>query len=92
MGVDAVTVRKALREAGINIYSKTDVLVHEHAVEVNMLSLDGVLINCFPSSYHAAHYLLNNGITKSACGAAHHILEVCNGKRKTAYKYKWCFA
>lgn len=45
----------------------------------------------YESMYDAARWLQENGYTldKSISGISSHIGQVCNGKRKTAYKYIW---
>ena len=40
------------------------------------------ILNIFPSQREAERYL-------NKSGARRHINEVCQGKRKTAYGYKW---
>lgn len=49
---------------------------------VNQYSKDGVFIQTFPSAKQAAEFL-------GKTGKGGHISEVCSGKRKTAYGYKW---
>lgn len=52
--------------------------------------LNNNFIQIFPSAKSAAISL--NKITFSSRGASSHITDVCKGKRKTAYGYKWKFA
>lgn len=52
--------------------------------KIKQLDLNGNLINTFPSIKEAA-IAINNLNGRS------HISDVCNGKRKTAYGYKWEF-
>lgn len=92
LGVDPYTVRKALRENGIKITSSSDTFVKKHGLKVKMFSMDGQFIKAFPSSHHAARYVLDGKNVKSYDSAAHHIADVCRGIRNSAYNHKWCFA
>ena len=57
---------------------------------INQYDLNGNFIQSFPSAKAAAESL--NKITLTSKGATSHISDVCRGKRKTAYGYKWQFA
>ena len=57
---------------------------------VNQYDLDGNYIQSFPSVKAAADML--GKVTITSKGATSHISDVCRGKRKTAYGYKWKFA
>lgn len=62
----------------------------EAAVKVAQYDLDGNFIQSFDSYADAARWLYeNNKIKRITGGVRGHIGEVCSGKRKTAYKYKW---
>lgn len=52
-----------------------------HSKPVLQMDLDGNVIKEFKSAVEADRFLSN--------GKGHHISDVCNGKRKTAYGYKW---
>lgn len=54
---------------------------------VNQYSLTDEYIRSFASAQEAARFL--GKITSSSRGATSHITDVCKGKRKTAYGYKW---
>lgn len=59
---------------------------------VNQLSLDGQYIQSFESYADAARWLKNNNYSTSAeSGIRAKIGLVCNGKRKTAFKFRWEF-
>ena len=62
---------------------------HKNGKIINQYDLEGNFLKCFPSAKNAAESL--NKITSTSNGAADHILNVCKGKRKTAYGYKWSF-
>lgn len=59
--------------------------------KVNQYSKDGNFIASFDSIADAVRKLITNNecASKSESGARSHIAEVCKGKRKTAYGYKW---
>ena len=57
---------------------------------INQYDLQDNYIQSFPSAKAAAESL--NKITATSNGASSHISDVCRGKRKTAYGYKWKFA
>ena len=57
---------------------------------VNQYDLDGNYIQSFASAKAAAESI--GKITTTSNGASSHISDVCRGKRKTAYGYKWKFA
>lgn len=49
-------------------------------------------VNCFESYAEAARWLIKNGYTNSSAnGIRSHIGEVCKGKRKSAYGFKWIY-
>lgn len=59
-------------------------------IKVAQYELTGEFIQFFDSYAEAARWLFDNGkIKKLSSGVRSHIGEVCNGTRKTAYKYKW---
>lgn len=91
LGIDQQTVRTILRENGIRILSSGEVIRRENERKVSMYSLDGVKLLDFNSSFEAATFVSQLHGMKSFQSAMRHIIEVCRGKRKTAYKYKWCF-
>jgi len=57
---------------------------------VNQYDLQGNFIQSFPSTKAAAEAL--GKITSTSNGATSHISDVCKGKRKTAYGFKWKFS
>ena len=59
-------------------------------VRVAQYTLQDEFIQVFDSYSSAAKWLLENGKIKTITGGVRsHIGEVCNGTRKSAYKYKW---
>ena len=57
---------------------------------INQYDLNGNYIQSFPSVKAAADML--GKVTATSKEATSHISDVCRGKRKTAYGYKWKFA
>lgn len=59
--------------------------------KVNQYSKEGDFITSFESIADAARRLISNNecASKSESGVRSHISEVCSGKRRTAYGYKW---
>lgn len=59
-------------------------------IKVAQYTLQDEFIQVFDSYSSAAKWLLENGKIKVInSGVRSHIGEVCNGTRKSAYKYKW---
>lgn len=55
-------------------------------VQIQQIDLEGNIIQIFPSAAEAARAVNSNGKINSISSC---ILQVCKGKRKTAYGYKW---
>lgn len=92
LGVDKGTVRTALRENNVEIASSGEVKRNNNQKRIQMNSINGERIALFDSVYDAAQFISDTYSEKSFQSALIHIIEVCRGLRKTAYKYKWCFA
>ena len=90
MGIDASTVRKILNAKEIKRPLNFEVSAVVNGKIVNQYDLKGNYIQSFPSAKAAADSL--GKITTTSNGASSHISDVCRGKRKTAYGYKWKFA
>ena len=90
LGVDVGTVRAALNSQHIPIIPSAKVTQKIAGKKINQYDLQGNFIKSFPSATAAAKSL--NKITSTSRGAATHIMDVCKGKRKTAYGYIWNFA
>lgn len=91
LGIDQDTVRTALRDKNVKILSHGEVLRKRYQRGIIMKSLTGEVLKTFESSYEAASYIAEQYGAKAFHSAIRHIVEVCRGKRKTAYKYRWCF-
>lgn len=86
------TVRKILKENNVKILSAQEVLKKKGKF-VMMLSLQNESMRNFSSLADAVRFLKENNFIKgnNLKGPKKHIADVCNGKRKTAYKHKWKF-
>lgn len=89
---DKSSVNKILKEYKVEIISQQEVNQHRANV-IFMLNKDTQeIIRSFISAGEALRYLNQEGITSSTShGARSHITDVCKGKRKTAYGYKWSY-
>lgn len=93
LGIDVCSVRKILKIRNIDKYSSGRVEEFmQRSIVINMFSKDGKYIKSFPSAHEAARYVLPDPLNQVIHGAAGHILDVCKGKRKSAYNYKWAYA
>jgi group I intron endonuclease len=73
-----------------NIPLNPDNLLEKNKIAVSQYDLDGNYIQSFESYADAARWLYSQGIIeKLTSGVRAHIGEVCNGTRKSAYKFKW---
>lgn len=83
LGYDAHTIRVALNEAGISHQEIENNAISKQKKGVQMLDkITSEQIALFSSIMEAERYLQK----PQSC---RHIAEVCNGKRKSAYGYKW---
>ena len=66
-------------------------MISQFSRGVAMCNKDGDILQIFPSRMEASRWLQQNHKTtgKKAESIAGRIGQVCNGKRKTAYGYKW---
>lgn len=90
LNISVDTVHIALVAFNEYIYPSNIVSQQKMGKIVNQYDLNGNFIQSFPSAKSAAESL--NKITSTSRGASSHITDVCKGKRKTAYGYKWKFA
>ena len=89
---DRGSVSKILKENKVEIISQQEANQHR-ANTVFMIDKDTEeIIRSFVSAGEALQYLRQKGITSSTSrGALSHITDVCKGKRKNAYGYKWSY-
>lgn len=84
LGYDGATIRAALQDNGISAEERHKRGALKISKQVSMLDLKtNKVLKTFPSITDSLTYL-----NKSADGASH-ISQVCRGKRKSAYGYKW---
>ncbi len=84
MGISIDSVGYILDARGVNKLTGNEVVIERHSKAVLQLTKDGEPLKVFPSISDAGRAL---GNLKKSC----HIGKVCNGKRKTAYGFKWEF-
>lgn len=85
IGCSADSVRRVVKNYNLGEYYHWN---HSNK-PVNQYSLEGEYIMTYGSAYEAAKAI--GKITSTSNGATSHISEVCRGKRKTAYGFKWKF-
>ena len=90
LNISSDSVNKILKIYNIERLNSKEVAQRTLGKIVNQYDLQGNFIQSFPSTRAAAESL--GKVTKTSRGATSHISDVCKGKRKTAYGYKWKFA
>ena len=90
LNISKDTVRVALRNSNIQIIPAYEITKKQYQKAVAQYDLQNNYIQEFECLYDAARSVINQE-KKDIKGAASHIADVCKGKRKTAYKYKWKF-
>ena len=93
LNIDAGHLSKILKENNIEIKSSKEVQNEEYGKEIAMIDLEtNAIIKTFISLADAARYIKEQtNSTAEIRGMTVHIRQVAQGKRKTAYKYKWKF-
>ena len=88
LNVSVDSIEAVLQERKEKIYSLREVNRNIHGKAVKQLDKNtGDLIQIFDTLSDAARYIQPN--TTSLGGVSGHIINVCKGKRQTAYGYKW---
>lgn len=88
LNVSIDSVEAVLQERKEKIYSLQEVSRNIHGKAVKQIDKNtGDLIQIFDTLNDAARYVQPN--TTSLGGVSGHIIDVCKGKRQTAYGYKW---
>lgn len=90
MGISSDTVSTVLKNNNIERLKSSESAALATGKVVNQYSLEGEYLQSFPSAKAAAESL--GKISSTSNGASSHISDVCRGKRKTAYGYKWKFS
>ena len=84
---DATTVRKILKANNIPIKSSSDILREKNGIVIDQYDKEtNEYIQTFLSSVQAAR-----AVADGSSGSSTHIMNVCKGRRKTAYGYIWKF-
>lgn len=84
------TVSKIAKTLTVPIKSSNELIREKYSKPLSQYDLKGNLIQTFINKEDAERWIRDQGISNSKGGAIHtHIVEVCKGKRKTAYGYKW---
>ena len=90
LGISVDTVSNVLHQNNVDILDNKAIHTKLYGKITNMYSLDGEFLKSFPSTNEAARYMVENNLTNCKhTTIKQHITEVCNGKRKTAAKFKW---
>ena len=92
LNIDTATVRKALHINNISIVSSSQVGKDAFGQCVDMFSLNGEYEKTFISARDAAREVAPECENRNIRGAATHILDVCKGKRKSAYGHSWQYS
>ena len=92
IGCHKDSVTNILKAAHISIKSSQEIQKEKYGKIINMYSLDGKFLQSFESTHAAARYMITNKLTNCKLTTIkQHIHEVCEGKRKTAAKFKWSY-
>lgn len=83
-------LRKILKDNNVDIIGSSEVNLKLLGQPINQLDNNHNYIHTYSSAREAAKILRPN--SKSLGGVASHILDVCKGKRNSAYGYKWEYA
>lgn len=93
LNIDQSTIRRVLKLYDIDTTIGRKLVNEERKKVINQYDLNNNFIQTFDSLLSAAKFVLGeNYLNYSLSGVKQHINDVCKGKRKTAYKYKWQYA
>lgn len=88
LNISVDSVRKVLHNNNVEI-----IKTPTQNKKISQFSLDGNYIRTFISGVEAAKWISNHGLSHGDISTiGNRIRECANGKRKTAYSYKWEFA
>ena len=90
MGISPDTVSIVLKNNNIERLKGPESAARATGKVINQYSLNDEYIQSFPSAKAAAESL--GKISSTSNGASSHISDVCRGKRRTTYGYKWKFS
>jgi hypothetical protein len=87
--ISECTVRKILNSFHVKKLTSSEILRKKCGIPINQYDLNGNFIQRFETVGDAVLFLNKRNKNRSPY---EHILDVCRGKRKTAYGYIWKFA
>ena len=92
-GCTADTVSKIAKMYFIPVMTSHELVREKYSKPLSQYDLKGNLLQTFKNKEDAERWIRASGISASKGGAIHtHIMEVCKGRRKTAYGFKWQYA
>ena len=92
LNISQDSVIAILKRNQIKIVSAQEISRQTNSKPIMMLSLDDEILQEFESASDAARFLIDCKLTNCKLTTIrYHIIEVCNGRRKTAAKHKWKF-
>lgn len=92
LNISTDSVRTILKNYDVPIISGAEITKKTQSKPVVMMNRDNEQLKVFSSIGEASRFLREEKITTCAeKGVKAHIGQVCNGKRQTAYGYKWQF-
>lgn len=84
------SVSDILKNRNIQIKTGQEYQKEKFSKSVNQFTLDGIFIQSFSSLKEAGFFLQKDkNISTKVAGIGTHVREAANGKRQTAYGYKW---
>lgn len=89
LNISTDSVHDILQQANVKPLTSPEVNQKERGCSVDMCSMQGEIIDTFPSARAAAQAIMPHKL--NVYGEVSHILDACQGKRKTAYGYIWKF-
>lgn len=90
MQIDRATVSTILKQRGIETLRGEIVSAKQTSKQIEQYDLENNYIQTFPSALEAARAL--GKVSTNSNGASSHITDVCRGKRKSAYGFRWKFS
>ena len=90
MQIDRATVSTILKQREIETLRGEIVSAKQTSKQIEQYDLENNYIQTFPSALEAARAL--GKVSTNSNGASSHITDVCRGKRKSAYGFRWKFS
>lgn len=90
LNISPDSVLKVIKERNFEVLSSSDIVKKTYGKQINMYSKNGEYIKTFSTLNDAAKYIMvEQNKVGDHRGLVTHIRAVANGKRNTAYGYKW---